>query len=121
MRISEIPGNLLFNNKLDFITSTDNPFQSGNSKPGRASKGDSFWQSFHVKELGIGLKHGIRDFHSLTKSQSLSWMRKRTCRARLSVHGLKHRTTSPHNLASLLNSEGNVLSVQCRSEEGPYK
>ena len=40
-------------NKLDFITSTDNPFQSWNSKPGRASKGNSFWQAFYIKELGV--------------------------------------------------------------------
>lgn len=45
--------NLLFNNKLDFITATDNPFKSWNSKPGRTSKGNSFWQAFYVKELRI--------------------------------------------------------------------
>lgn len=45
--------NLLFNNKLDFVAPTDNSFKSWNSKPGGASKGNSLWQAFYIKELGI--------------------------------------------------------------------
>ena len=69
--------NLLFNNKLDFITSTDNPFQSWNSKPGRASKGNSFWQAFYIEELGVWFKHRVRYFYCFCESKSLSWKCKR--------------------------------------------
>lgn len=69
--------NLLFNNKLDFITSTDNPFQSWNSKPGRASKGNSFWQAFYIEELGVWFKHRVWYFYCFCESKSLSWKYKR--------------------------------------------